>query len=256
MSREEIVGWASLVSGIIGILVTVVGLLRQSFALGLFGLVLLIGAAVAFLVLYHQQRRLRSAESQVNELQRSWTKPHLTLLELNAEVRFHDKDAHRATQIEVRKAQANYHGITEFWFWGIDADGDIQNLLIDDEPPHEKRSQAGSLSACKRFPRELPRDRPFTIKLSYDMIDAFRGNPEYVIHQVRTLNGSLRVKVHFPRGKPYTSARVFVHAASQRERQLEEGKELAIQMSDNGRELEYTVPNPEPGADYRLEWNW
>jgi hypothetical protein len=256
MSREEIVGWAGLVFGILGILFTVAGLLGRSLALGLLGLALLVVTAVGFFVLYHQQLRLLSAERQVNELERSWTRPHITLLELDTEVRFHDKDAHHATQAETRKAQANYPRITEFWFRGINADGEIRNLLIDDKSPHNQRTHAGAIEAVKRFSRELRQDKAFTIRMSYDMFDSFRENPEFVRHQVRTLQGSLRVRVYFHPGKPCTSARVYVHPVYQRERLLDEGKEVTLTRSDDGRELEYTVPNPELGADYRLEWNW
>jgi len=250
------VGWAGLGSGIIGILLTVAGLFSQSLALGLIGLALLVIAAVGFFALYHQQRRLRDAESKVDELQRDWVKPHITLLDISTEVRFHDKDTHRANQVEIRKAHVNYPGITEFWFRGIDADGETENLFIDDRVPDDRRTLAGPIEVGKRFPQELQRDKPFTIKLSFDMIDAFQGKSEYLIHQARSLSGSMRVKVHFHPEKPYTSARVYVHPSHQRERPLDEEREVTVTRSNDGSELEYVVSSPEPGADYRLEWNW
>lgn len=227
MNNKELWGWALLVTGVPGFLLFFV-----SVNAGLVALVLaLIGGTVWYLILIRQ--------------------PVFTILEVEKILTVHDADGHRASLQRNQKAKANHHGVTEFWCRNISADGSIENILIDNQLPHEQKKGAGEIQVCKHFAQALTRGQQFNTSLYYEMVDSFRSNPEILIHIVESKTRKVRLIVHLPQSRPCRSAKAFSCFGGHVCKILPPPN-----ITDMGCKIEVILNKPEIGAEYCLEWDW
>jgi hypothetical protein len=227
MRRDELLAWVGIVIGIPGLLVL---FFTVQIAIGVF-VVLIIGGLI-------------------------WLRwylalPDFTILEMEKRLVFKDPQAHKATFTRYQKARANHKGLTEFWIKGNSADGRIENVRIDDKDPDIQTLEAGDLAVCKRFHRPLERGQQEPMKLSYDIIDGFSGNPEGLIHLVSYKTKLFRMIIEFHEDRPCNSCRAFLRYGGKEHRTLPQPVTFA-----GGRRVEFEVKRPKLGAEYFLEWNW
>src|SRR5215210_4545312 len=108
MSREEKLGWASLLLGILSFIPSLLLIFAQWIVVGIVGVVFAFGLVGVFVwVRWFLDR------------------PDFTLLSVNKTLVFEDKDAHRVPHIDTRVVKTNHKGISEFWIRGIGTDGSV-----------------------------------------------------------------------------------------------------------------------------------
>jgi hypothetical protein len=177
--------------------------------------------------------------------------PEITILSIEKTLTIHDKEGRRALLQRVQHARVRRAKLTEFWCRNISADGEIENLLIDGQPPHEQRKEAGDTQVCKRFADPVEPGQTFQTTLSYEMSDAFRGNPEILIHVVEIKTKLLRLAVSLPEDRPCNSARALFLFGGQEDK----CPQVPV-ISDSGCRIDITFNKPKLGAEYYLEWDW
>lgn len=236
MSREEKLGWASLLLGIVSLVPSLLLIFTEWVVLGVLVLVFAFGLIGVFVWL-------------------RWflEQPDFTLLDVSKTLTFQDKDAHRATHVDTRKVRANHKGITEFWFRGIGTDGSIENILINDKEPDCEQVRAGLKEVCKRFSSARERGDEFKVTSSFDAIDSFYENSDFHTYKVSSKTKKARITINFHREKPCHSAKVYLQYGSSPYKLL---KTAQLKRSEDGREVELEIRNPKLGAEYRLEWRW
>ncbi len=154
---------------------------------------------------------------------------------------------------DTRLVKPNHRGLSEFWFKGLGADGSVENILIDGQQPHVAQVKAGLKEACKRFSSNLERGQTFRTTATLDFVDSFPDNPEFYTHKVSTKTKKVRLVVRFHPEKRCTSAKVYLQYGGAQYQLL---KNPRLERSEDGREIRLELKKPNPGEEYRLEWNW
>lgn len=182
------------------------------------------------------------------------SQPPFTLLGVEKELEFRDKDARNARHTDTRKVMANHKGITEFWFKDIGQPGSLNNVLINGDPPDLEEDRAGgNMGVGKRYPRHFEWRQQFKASLSMEILDAFPDEQEFYTHKVMDKTKRITMAVKFHRGKRFRTVRVLLGYGGA---SYEVIKKPNLTKAEDGSELELVVKKPKLGQEYRLEWEW
>jgi hypothetical protein len=176
--------------------------------------------------------------------------PPFTVLEVRKEFKIFDVGGTSARFESTRRLRTNMRGIKEFWQRSLTQDGTISNLLFDGNPPDLVESNAGMMSACVRFGRELTKGEEILIRFSYDLANAF-PNPkkEGVFHLESFKTKYLFLSVDLP--KPCTRAE-FVKTYGGEQQELLDPPTI----SPDHKRIQVEVKKTVLGATYHLDWYW
>lgn len=107
---EKQLGWAGLILAVVGIILSVAALARESIAVGVIALALVLIALVALFFMYRSSRRLGQATKALEE-------PPITLRDIQKVIRFEDAAATRAAYTDTRTVKVNHETEpTHYWF--------------------------------------------------------------------------------------------------------------------------------------------
>lgn len=185
-------------------------------------------------------------------LERSGRIPPYTLIDVATTLRFKDKHAQKATLVSDITLRANYAGLREYWHKGIRTDGPIENILINGQPPDGLEKWLDEIAIGERFPQPLRKGDVVTMSVSFDLIDAFKGDREFYIHEVYSRTEKLRVRIEFHPERPYYSARIYMQHSGRKTLLSDK----VLQKSEGGKILEFEQVSPSLGTRYYLEWEW
>jgi hypothetical protein len=227
MSREELLGWIGLFLGIPAFALFV----RED---------VLAGSLAMFIVAGLVTTRWL------------FTRPEFTILEVEKTLTFEDPQSRHAHLEQRQTVRANHRGLIEYCFRGIGSDGPKpMTITIDNVPPDRVKQIGGAGSACKLFAQPLQWRQTFIIILRIDVIDAFGGNPEGLIHEVPYTTKNLRMKVKFHPQKPGRAPKLTLRYVGNLHKTL-----AAPALSPDGLEIETELKRLKRGAQYQLEWEW
>lgn len=160
-----------------------------------------------------------------------------------------------ATPLLVReqRIKINYGSMNEIWCRNIVADGQIENFRIDGIPPDaDDQARLGCLlDVRKRFLRTLYRGDEETVAWSYDLVDSFPENQEFMDHDVTPGTRLLELVVELPAGDPCLGTRLEEKVAGEPSRQLQNPK-----IERNATVIRAIVKRPHHGRTIRLSWQW
>lgn len=221
----------------IGLILTVVSfaaLFNDKMALGIVGLVFVIGLFWL-----------------------SWflNRPVFTYIEIEKELTIHDAQAQRSTVIRRLVARANHKGQTENWCRNISTDGtiDTATIRVDGQAPGPQDTAvvAGKLAICKRFQHPLKRGERFTTQLSWDVANDFQDSRNSLRHTVATQTGVVIMRIQFPVNRPCLDASLYFGYGGENELPLPKPE-----LSGDRREIKAKIKRPKLGAEYVLEFDW
>jgi hypothetical protein len=120
--------------------------------------------------------------------------PSFTHLELDKTVSFQRNSTDWVAKVDtVIKSKANHSGLTQLWFRHFAPKEGYQNVLIDTAPPGTTKQKAGTLEFCKDFNRPLSSGEKVTVKVSYEVHNAFTESQESVTHRIGTKTKMLKL---------------------------------------------------------------
>ena len=198
---------------------------------------LLLLALIIALVLFYNYRHSKQQQSL------------FTHLKLDKTLTFLDSDGKIARLSTTITSRANHAGLTQMWFRNINADGQIDNILVDGKEPAKIRRVAGSLEVCKEFSKALRRGEIQQIELSYELRDSFRSQREGMTHVTSTDTAMLIMRVRFHPARSPSRTRAFVGYGSGKE-------EILAPLNVGNSEVSLEIRKPRLGAYYTIEWDW
>jgi hypothetical protein len=254
MTGEQLKEWTSLGGTFIGLALSVVAFVSQSVALLVLGLTILIVAGVSFFFLYRSAKRLDREEARANEAESQREAPPFHLLNVEKTLTFDDKDAQRAICTDTRTIRANHKGLSGYWFKDLVPASALKNILIDDEPPHQKVDELSGTRTrvIRRFPNDLAIGQEFTHTLTFDAHGAFPDKVEFLEHRVMDPTDRLHTRIQFHPERPCLDCKVYVGLGGGALEPLE-GRHRRL---DKGKRLDFKVEKPTMGNVYRIEWDW
>lgn len=231
MSTDRILAWVGVAIGILGL----IPIFRDSsLQLRVAYAVILLLLLVLFTFLYRSGRGPQYAT-------RSMTKT----------LKIVESDGSLARMSREQRIRVNYGQLGEIWCRNIVADGSIQNLLIDNNPPDDEKKMGCLLSICKRFTTPLFRGQEASILWTYDLRDAFTEKNERIEHDVTPGTYYLELIVELPDSRPCRSATLHESVSGEPARLL---PDPAIEL--HGTVLKAVVKRPSEGHTICLSWEW
>lgn len=244
MSERQL-GWAGLFLGVIGLVLSVAALVRESLAIGLVGLALVAVALLALFLLYLSSKKLGDARRTLEE-------PPITLRHIQKVIRFEDRDAARATHTDRRTVRVNHAtGPTHYWFKNLAPVDKLDNILIDGSAPDARVPEAHVLRVGKHYSYGFDRGDEFTVQLSLDWLNAYPDDKEFHIHMVLDDTEKMNLHIIFHPERPYRNPKVLKGPGPGA---FKVTTDANVTMHNN--ELEVEVENPEVCQQYYIEWEW
>lgn len=164
MSTDRMLAWVGVATGILGLIPI---FLNSSLQLRVVYAVTLVLLLALFFTLY-----------------RSGRGPQYATLSMKKTLEIVEADGSLARMRREQHIRVNYGQLSEIWCRNIVADGSIQNLQIDNEPPDDEKSMGCLLSICKRFSTPLFRGQEAIFVWTYDLLDSFPARTEAMDHDV------------------------------------------------------------------------
>jgi hypothetical protein len=177
--------------------------------------------------------------------------PQITQLVCDKTLTFEDKEAHSATQVGELTLQANHKGARMFSIGSFSADGSVQDIRIDNQPPTRQQVRAGAIEAVKEFRNPLERGAKRNLRVSVRYIKSFPKHTESWTHVVAHKTKILRLAIEFHPERPCTSARAYLRYGGQVYQELS-----GVEVYDGGRRIRFEVKRPKLGSEYTIEWDW
>jgi hypothetical protein len=147
--------------------------------------------------------------------------------------------------------RVNYGQLSEIWCRNIVADGCIQNLLIDNNPPDDQKRMGCLLSICKRFGTPLFKGQETTIVWTYELRNSFPARTEALEHDVKQATRYLELTIVLPVSRPCRGASLHELIAGDPDKLL---PNPVIDM--RGTVIKAILKHPEKGRTIRLTWEW
>lgn len=184
MNTDRLLAWVGVAIGILGLIPIfrdASNQVRLAYATGLVALL------ITFMVLY-----------------RAGKGPQYSTMSMKKTLTFTGGDRRYATLVREQRIKINYGSMNEIWCRNIVADGQIENFRIDGIPPDaDDQARLGCLlDVRKRFLRTLYRGDEETVAWSYDLVDSFPENQEFMDHDVTPGTRLLELVVELPAGDP------------------------------------------------------
>jgi hypothetical protein len=231
MSTDRILAWVGLAIGILGL----IPIFRDSsLQLTIAYVVVLTLLVILFAFLY-----------------RSGRGPQYATLSMRKTLEIVEADGSLARMRREQRIRVNYGQLSEIWCRNIVADGSIQNLLIDNNPPDDEKRMGCLLSICKRFETPLFRGQEKTIVWTYELRNSFLARTEVLDHDVKQATRYLELTVVLPASRPCCGASMHELIAGDPEKLL---PNPTIDM--HGTILKAILKRPEKGRTIRLTWEW
>jgi hypothetical protein len=180
-----------------------------------------------------------------------YSRSEYTVLKAERILTFKDALARRATVERCVTLRANRSGVEEVWFRTISCDGGIENKLIDGAKPDAGEPETGVWRLCKKFSPALECGEQRTIRLSYDVVEAFKPDDPLKFHcPIDDETRKLRITINFHPEKPCLDADLsFV---GEHERPLPN----LLRIENGGGRADAEINNPLRGYEYIVHWNW
>jgi hypothetical protein len=162
----------------------------------------------------------------------------------------HDDKGQRATLTRESRITANYKFLDEISFRHISADGPVDNIRWNGSPVDAtqiKELPGGEHEVIIKFPGPLERGKEFTGTISFDCIDAFRGNPEMLSYLVDRPTKEVTLRVGLPAGRPCKRAYSYKILGAHKEN----SKEPTVSSTT----IELVIKNAEFGSTYEVRWD-
>jgi hypothetical protein len=187
-------------------------------------------------------------------LLRRWLLERPTFSHLSVEkmLVFLDPKGNTARLTTRMTTRANHSGLSQMWFRNINADGRIENILLDGIKPEIIRKKAGSLEIAKQFGHTLRRGEVFRTELSYDLHDSFPSKREGITHVTGLNTMTLVIRVRFHQDRSPEGFRAFVGYGSSKEQPLA----MPSELDQKNHEVSLKIKRPQVGAYYTIEWDW
>ncbi len=129
--------------------------------------------------------------------------PQYSTTSMRKHLRFLSEDGALATFTREQAIRINYGSMDEIWCRNIVADGKIQNVRVDGQPPlPEDQQRLGCLlDVRKKFGGSLYKGQTAKICWSHDLLDSFPNRREFIDHDVTPSTKCLELIVELPRGQ-------------------------------------------------------
>lgn len=164
---------------------------------------------------------------------------------------FLDPNAENAKQIQdiVIKANAN---ITEYSIGNIASDGQITQILINNQPPDlEENKYATQKTIVKRFSNPKRFGEVFNLRIEYHYKDSFPSNREGLVHVVDRPTEKLTIIINYNPAKIPSSVSATLNYGGVIYENLK-----GLKILNNGRQAIFETQNLKLGAQYQIEWIW
>jgi hypothetical protein len=179
--------------------------------------------------------------------------PQYSTISMTKTLTFTEGNGNRATLVREQKIKVNYGSMREIWCRNIVADGRIADVQIDGVPLQDDDQEwlGCLLDIRKRFLRTLYRGDQESVVWSYDLIDSFPKQQEFIDHDVTPGTQLLELIVELRGDKLCRATRLEEKVAGEPSKQL---KNPEILM--NGTRIRAIVRSPKEGRTIRLSWQW
>jgi hypothetical protein len=233
LSADRILAWLGLTIGLLGLIPIFRDSSAQLRLAYCFALLLLL---ILFAVLY-----------------RSGRGPQYSTLSMRKTLVLKASDGSHAELLREQKIRVNFSSMSEIWCRNIVADGSIANLRIDGVALQDVDQEwlGCLLDIRKRFLRTLYRGDEESVLWSYDLINSFPKQKEFIDHDVTPGTQLLELVVELPEQRPCREARLEEKVAGEPSKQLKDPEILR-----SGTLVRATIRAPKEGRTIRLSWQW
>ncbi len=228
---------------VVGFLVSAVGFFsfsRQSMGTGIFFIIIALLIILIAFILQQHEKLMSQAQKPLFSLEK-----HAVVLSLE------DREGDAATVNSTRRIIANHKGAKDYWINGINGDGKVKDILINDRAPDETKIRFGETRVRKGYSRGFEVGEKDTLNICTTWIKAFKKERENLITKMADPAQKLYMRVEFPQDRPCRTAEA---------RLLHYGQDHASlpkpEKNRDGTQLELEVDNPRLGAEYEVIWTW